>query len=221
MDVTLDAEGQLQRVSAVDDATLAKEKAQQVMGLAQQHGGAVARQLLARVGAPTLGALALLAVAWWWLPILSVQVAASFKQSATLAQLLALVNQSRDLSALGASGSAGIYGLLMWLAWLAPLAPHALPDRRLHLAGAAPLVFMLAAGVAAWWGVRSSVAQAREAAGAFGGGQAAAMAQQMVDQMMASAWAAVSLGLGSYLGLAAALYLAVTGLRRYLVAASV
>jgi hypothetical protein len=154
------------------------------------------------------------------LPALSVRVVAGVQQSATLSELMVLLKQSRDLSAIGVGGSAGWLGALMLLAWLAPLLPH-LPvaalqrQRRLHLLGAVPLLFMLGIALMLWWTLRRGMGQAREVALGWAGPQGAAMAEQMAEQMASAIWQALSLGIGSYLGVAAAAYLAWRGWRAW------
>jgi hypothetical protein len=92
--------------------------------------------------------------------------------------------------ALGALG-AGVYGLVALACLAAPLLSCAWNDRRAHLAAALPLAFMLAVAL-----------------------PLANLARQTSDARLEL----VSLGAGAYLAVLAGLYLALTGIKRFLVA---
>lgn len=219
VEIETDANGALISLRAVDNGTLAKEQAQKALQLAQAQGGDVAKALLSRVGWITLLATVMLGVAWYFMPILSVRMLGA-QQSATFHDLLVMVNQSRDLSAIGSEGSAGLYGLLLILCLLAPAASHFVRNKWSSLAYVAPLAFMLGAILIAYFGVRSSMSNAHEQlrgfGGFLGGPQASELANNFMSAMFTEVWNATSMGSGLYVGLVVSGYLAFIGLRRVL-----
>lgn len=92
--------------------------------------------------------------------------------------------------ALGALG-AGVYGLVALACLAAPLLICAWNDRRAHLAAALPLAFMLAVALPL---------------------------ADLARQTSGAGLELVSLGAGAYLAVLAGLYLALTGIKRFLVA---
>jgi len=124
--------------------------------------------------------------------------------------VLRLINTGSNLQSFGSSysGSSGIYGFACVIAMLAPVAPAFIRHRYITLTYFAPLLFLLILGFIAYLKLRSFADVARESLGSFGGGsQMANIANAMMDQILA----AVSIGIGAYISLAVALYLAVHG----------
>ncbi|MGC7404314.1 hypothetical protein ACPWR0_11220 [Pandoraea pneumonica] len=214
VEALLDDAGKVVMLNVISESQLAREAADDAMAAVKQKGNA----LVARFGARTLGAMALLAVGWFMLNVLSVQVSANYRVGISFWKLLGLINAPGGvINALGSNGgSAGLYGLVAVLALIAPLAPYVLKDRRAHLANLLPLVFMVAIALAIYLNISDGLSQAQSAASMFGGRDAGRMASDFASQMVREALKAISLGFGAYLSLIVSVYLAGIGLRGYL-----
>lgn len=219
VDVELDTKGLVTKVINVNDSTLAKEQAERALGIAKKKGTEAFGILLSRVGASTLGAIAVLAVAWLFLSAINVQIAGDHKASITFYDILKLLNSGRSLDAIQAVqfAGAGFYGFLMFVALLAPLAAHFHGNKYLTLTYCAPLFYMLAVILGVYLNVRSQVSQARGLVAGLGGAQGAAFADQMLSEMMTMAMKAISFGVGFYIAVALTLYLAAAGVKKFLV----
>jgi len=215
VDVGFGADG---AVDSVSPAQMRLEDLDKYKKLAQQAieaGNPVLSSLAARIGMPVLAAVAVLMVCWIWLPMLNVTIMAGMRQGATLFDVLRLANAGASLQSVGQlmggnNASSGLYGVLCVLAMLAPLAAPFIQQRKAALLYCAPLAFLLLLAIGIWMKVREMAASAREGLQIFGGAHAEAMA----DAMAAQIGNALSLGLGAYVSLAAALYLAWIGVRR-------
>ena len=219
VDVTLDDAGRVLTVTPVSEAALAREKMDKVADNLGNLKDQYLPKLLARVdqvGKPLLIAVALLAVAWIWLPAVTINISAGMAQNLTMFYLLRLANASASLEGMmqGAGGSSGLYGLLCVLAMLAPLAHVFLAHRRAALGLFAPLAFLVLTGLGIYLKIRNLTSAASESMRSFGGSQMGDFAGAMMKQALA----AFSVGYGSYLALGVALYLAWRGLRKVLAA---
>jgi len=207
VDVRFDEQGQIE---AVTPAQIGKEELDKMKKIAQQAieaGNPALARLGERIGIPVLAAVALVAVSWIWLPFLKVTVVAGMHQSATLFEVLRLANSGASLQSFGqAGGSSGLYGVLCVLAMLAPLAPAFLARRKAAFLYFAPLAFVLATALGLYLKVRSMADDMRVLAGPH--------ANAMVDAMVAQIGNALSTGIGAWVSLAAALYLAWRGVQR-------
>lgn len=219
VEVQFNEQGELNSLALVDDTELAKEQAQKAAeaaaSFAQKHG----RSLVTKVGAPTLVAVSLLALAWLYLAAVHVRISANFGQSATFYEILKLVSAGGNLEALASvkHGSAGIYGLLMWAALLAPLATHFHPNKHLAWGYCAPLAFMVSVGLGVYLEIKQQLSASQNAMGAMFGGKTSQMMGDMANEMLSMALKAISLGMGFYLALIVALALAAIGLKKVLV----
>lgn len=212
VDVVLDEAGNPVTVAPVSDKDVAQEKLKALSGdLSRkfQDQMPLAKTYAHAIGTPVLIAIGVLLISWIWLPMATVRIRAGLSQSATMFDVLGLVNMGGDLQSFGSnySGSSGIYGFICVLAMLAPAAPAFIRHRYITLSYFAPLLFLLVLGFAMYMKVRSFANAAQESMGSFGGAQMAKIASAMMDQILA----AVSIGFGVYVSLAAALFLAVHG----------
>jgi hypothetical protein len=215
------AEGDIiSSIVPLPDSQLAREQADLALATAKLKGSQLASGMVARFGMPTLAAMAALAVGWFILNMLSVNIGPGFKVGLSFWKLLGVINSPVGLlDGLAANSSgAGVYGLLAVVALLAPLAPTCLNDRRAQLAGLMPLLFMVFMAIMAYSGISSGMSDAQQAANAFGGAAAAKMAAEMRSAMVQQAMSAVSLGLGFYLSVAASLFFAARATIKYLAA---
>lgn len=223
VDVEFDDQGRLVALRSVSAQTAAGEQAAQALGAAQESarklaaefqskGLPVIQQYAQRIGYPILGAIAALVIGWFFLPAVSMDMGFMGKNSVTFYQGLKLLN-SGGIAALG-GGSAGIYGLLCFLSLLAVLLPQVWSDRRAGFGMMSPLVLMLLIGIIGYFKMSSQFSAGTEAAGAFGGAEFQQMAREAARQAAAEMRKAISIGLGTYLSVIAALYLAWQGWSR-------
>lgn len=219
VDIQFTPQGDLLHLSLVDEAEIAKEQAQKAAAaatsFAQKHG----RSLVARVGAPTLGAMGLLAIAWLYLAVVHVRISADFGQSATFYDILKLANAGGNLEALASIkyGSAGMYGIFMWAALLAPLATHFHTNKHLAWGYCAPLAFMVTVGLSVYFEIKQQFSASQNAVGALFGGKSSRMMADMANEMLTMALKAISFGMGFYLALLVAVVLAAVGVKKVLV----
>lgn len=219
VEVQLSETGALNSLTLVDETALAKEQAQKAAGLAASYARKYGLAMVAKVGAPTLAAVGLLAFAWLFLAAVHVRISANYGQSATLYDILKLANAGANLEAMASAkhGSAGVYGFFMWAALLAPLATHFHPNKHLAWGYCAPLAFMASVGLGVYFEVKRQVAAGQEAMGELFGGKTSRMMTDMAHEMFTMAWKAMSLGMGFYLALFIAVALAALGLKKVLV----
>ncbi|WP_027865664.1 hypothetical protein [Massilia alkalitolerans] len=220
VDVTLDGAGSLAAAMPVAESQLAKEQAELAVQAARAKGGELAASLTARFGLPTLVAMAVLLVGWFFLNTIAVQVSSQYSVGMSFWKLLGVLNSPNGLinGLNGANAGSGIYGFMCVVALLAPLAPQVWNDKRAHLGGLLPLAFMLIVALMAYLGVNDSLKQAQGAASFFGGEQAARMAESVSSMMLREAMRAISIGAGAYLSLLASLYLASRSTMKFLAA---
>ncbi len=192
--------GEIASIVPVADTQIAREQADLAVAAAKAKGAQLAGGMVARFGLHTLAATAALAVAWFALNTIAVQVGPGHKVGLSFWALLAVLNSPMGvLAGFGAApAGTGFYGFLAAVALVAPLAPHFWHDRRAHLGGLAPLAFMLLVAVMAYSGISSGMSEAQGAATAFGGAEIAEMARKMQEEMARQAMRAVSLGAGFY-----------------------
>lgn len=217
VDIHVDGAGNVMAVAPVADSQLAREQAELAVQSAKAKGSELAAGLTARFGAPTLVALAALLTGWFFLNTIAIQLSSDYGVGLSFWKLLAVLNSPAGvMSGLnGAAGSGGgIYSFLCIAALVAPLAPQFWHDKRAHLGGLLPLALMLLVAATVYSGVSDGLKQAQGVAGAFGGAQAAHMANAMLHEAMR----AISLGAGAYLSLAASLYLAARSAIKFLAA---
>ena len=219
VDASFDSAGSLATVVPVAESQLAKEQAELAVQAARARGGALAADMTARFGLPTLVALGALVVGWFFLNTVAIQISSQYGTGLTFWKLLGVLNSPAGLlEGLGGSGgSSGIYGFLCVVALLGPLAPQVWKDKRAHLGALLPLAFMLLVALMIYLGISDGLKQAQGAAGMFGGAQAAQMAE-IGNMMLQKAMSAISIGLGGYLALLASLYLAYRGAIQFLAA---
>jgi len=210
--VDFDGQGAISGITAVPESQLAKEQAEAAMSAAKQKGAALAGNLVARFGIPTLVGAGLLVVGWFFLAAASIKTPFG-GMDFTFWQVLGFLNSSNPLEGLmragsGSSPSTGIYGFLAFAALAGPFVHYFWKDKRASLGGLLPLLFMIVVGLM----IRSSINSiAGEDAG---GNQFGGMVQQMRDEAMK----AVSMGLGVYLSAVVSLYFAAIGAKQYLAA---
>ena len=207
VDVDFDTQGVIRGITAVPDSQVAKEQAEAALAAAKQKSAALASNLVARFGLPTLIAEAILIVAWFFLTAVSIQIPFAGKLEFTFWQILGFLNASNVLEVLERNGhpSTGVYGFLALACLAGPFVSYFWKDKRAALAGALPLVFMAIVCLI----VRSSI---HNALGDAGSSPIADLQQQVQDEMSK----AISIGFGIYLSVLAAVYFAGLAVKKFL-----
>lgn len=210
VEVEFDAAGEILELRSIPDSQIAKEQAELALASARDKGGKLAAAAVARFGLPTLAAVGVLFLGWFSFSALSIQTPLG-RLDYTFWQLLGLLNSSSPLERVlqGAQGTtnSGIYGLLAVGALLGPFMPYVWKGRRAALGGCLPLCFMVIVG----WLLRNSVSSLTNVGGS--GEFLQEMAQRASQELMR----AISLGVGTYIAIAASIYLAVTAIKKALV----
>ncbi|HET9409566.1 MAG TPA: hypothetical protein VFO39_20160 [Candidatus Sulfotelmatobacter sp.] len=209
VDVDLDSNGTIVAVSQVPDAQIAREQAEVALKGATEKGKKLWASAVAAAGLPNLVAGILLFISWIFLTATSMQGSYGGQQDYTFWQVLGLLNASNLLEAVqrNTHPSAGIYGFLALVCLLAPFAYVVWKDKRAHLGGVAPLLFMIIVAIMFRSSLGSAVTGGATATGAYREAQ-----KQVIDEFMKT----VSLGFGAYLGMLISLYFAGVGTMKFL-----
>lgn len=218
VDVERDAAGAVLTVVPVAEAQLAREQAEQAMLAARAKGGALAAGLTARFGLPTLIAMTALLVGWFFLNTVWVQMSQQYGVGMSFWKILGVINTPGGLMTGlgGADGSAGLYGFFCLVALAAPLAAYFWNDRRAHLGGLLPLLFMVLVGWMIYKGVSDGMRHAQGVAGMLGSAETGRMMENMGSEMLSAALRSISMGAGVYVAVLASLFLAARGLIKFL-----
>lgn len=206
VDVDLGEDGIVRTVTVVPESQIAKEQAEQALAIARAKGGALASTAVARFGMPTLVATGLLILGWFFLSTISINTGFLGKMDFTFWRVLSFVNAKNAFEALGTlkdGGSAGFYGLLALIALAGPFLSTFWKDRRAALGGLLPLLFMLLVALL----VRNAISSATAGAPA-----------EMMDAARDEIAKQISVGIGAYVSLLAAIYLAFISMKNFLVA---
>ncbi|MGB6877522.1 MAG: hypothetical protein WBD87_15965 [Candidatus Acidiferrales bacterium] len=147
VDVEVDGTGAITGITAVDAQQIAKERLNQLGGVAQERGKEAAKMakqgvgaLAARMGAVALGSAVLVWIAWFFFPAAGVD-AGGGKISFTFWNLLGI-----DFKNLDSVASGGSHGLFSFLGLIAIAAPFAAPFLRAAWSkylNAAPLAYIV------------------------------------------------------------------------------
>lgn len=161
VEVEVGVGGAITSITVVDTSQIAKEKLNQLSGVAQEQGKVVAKHakegigaLAAKMGAVPLGAAVVVWIAWFLLPSASVQGGPS-AMSLTFWNLLG-VDFNNPESMLGGGSSHGIFGLLGFLCIAAPFAAPFLKVPWARYLNAAPLAFFLVGFVSIYMSVNKT-----------------------------------------------------------------
>ena len=206
VDLDLGEDGIVKAVTAVPESQIAKEQAEQALAAARAKGGALASSAVARFGMPTLIATGLLIIGWFFLSTISINAGFLGRIDFTFWRVLSFVNAKNAFEALGTlkdGGSAGFYGLLAVIALVGPFVANFWKDRRAVLGGLLPLLFMVLVALL----VRNAITSATADAPA-----------EMMDAARDEIAKQISVGMGAYVSLLAAIYLAFISVKKFLVA---
>jgi hypothetical protein len=147
VDVEFDSAGAIAAISALDSQQVAKERMNQLSGVAQERGKEAAEfakkgigELATRMGAVALGSAVLVWIAWFFFPAAGVD-AGGGKISFTFWNLI-----GTDFKNLESVANGGNHGLFSFLGLLAIAAPFAVPFLRASWSkylNAAPLAYVV------------------------------------------------------------------------------
>jgi hypothetical protein len=206
VEVVLGPDDTVTSMTLIPDSQLTKEQAEMALAQAKEKGAALASGLVAKLGMPTLVAIGLLIVGCFFLTAVSYDGGLLGKMSFTFWRVLAFINADNALDSLqtlaGTGGSSGIYGFLGFVALLGPLVGYFWKDKRAALGGVLPLAYMLIVAL-----------MVRSVLNKMTGGMGSADDQSQIQTEMMKG---VSIGIGAYVSLAAALYLAFLGVKKFL-----
>lgn len=154
VEVEFDAVGAITAITVVDAQQLAKERFNQLGGIAQEHGKEAAKRaqegvgaLAGRMGKVAFGAALLLWVAWFFLPAAGLAGGMTASQSYTFWGLLGTDFNSL-LGMVGAGGGHGLFAVIGLIAIVAPFAAPFIQTAWSHYLNAAPLAYILIAWIA-------------------------------------------------------------------------
>ncbi|WP_205192609.1 hypothetical protein [Burkholderia sp. LMG 13014] len=169
-------------------------------------------RVVSSVGYANLGAIALLLIGWFSLNAIAIQVTASTASGLTFYDLLRALHSMNNFYALeGISQmSAGWYGFVCDLTLALCIAPFLFRRKSLWLGLAAPLAWMVTVYAGIYWKISSAMSEIGGAAGMTG------LPADFAREMAAEVSKAISFGAGFYVAGAAAVYLAVKGVKQYL-----
>lgn len=217
VEVELNAEGTLHSVTLVPLQKVAQEHAGRLSALGQAKGREIWADARASLGLPVLVALLVLVVAAFVLNTVNINIYGAV--SLSYWQLLGL--NADTIQGMGESGGGlTLARFLFLLCVLACVATRFIRKPLAVLGKCLPLAFILLHAIVSIFQLSNGLNEAGKMAGSFGGSQAASMAKKMADQMLAQVMQALSLGFGFYLLVAAAVVLAVLGVREWRQAAT-
>lgn len=190
-----------------------------------QKGAPALQWAIGRVGVPKLAAVCALALGWYSMHMLVINLGGFGELSLSFYDVLKLLNSdllSGDMRALLlapssnplAAQTAGLYGFAAFAAVIILLISPFLRDRRMQLVDIAPLLLLGIVVAAAYFQVTSAIHTAQSALGELGSGSAAET-QELGQQVRQTLTKAVSVGFGTYVSTLSALYLAATGYLRF------
>jgi hypothetical protein len=236
VDVEFGPDARIQSIRAVPGAQLFGDQTAHALDAAQsaarkmaaelnQRGAPALQQAIRRVGGPKLIAVCALALGWYSMHFLIINLGTLGKLSLTFHDVLKILNSdilNGDFTAILmapsqnplAAQAAGMYGFAAFTAAVIPLITPFLKDRRFQLADAAPLLVLGVVAAVACSQITSAIHGAQSALGELGAG-GAAQTQQFGQQIRQGIASAVSVGLGTYASIIASIYLAASGYLRF------
>jgi hypothetical protein len=171
VDVDLDGTGAITAITAVDSQQLAKERLNQLGGVAQERGKEAAKlaqqgigALAARMGAVPLGAAVLVWIAWFFLPAAAVSGGMVGSMSFTFWNLLG-IDFANPASMMGGGSEHGLFAMLGIVCIAVPFAAPFIKTPWSHYLNAAPLAFVLLGWVTIYMGENKAFGDLAKMAG--------------------------------------------------------
>lgn len=215
----VDADGAVTSIFAVSEGQLAKEQADKALDTLKGKGLEAFDGLSARVGKPVLVATSALAISWFFLNTITIQVSSSYAIGITFWNILGVANATGSLDALQrGGGDTGIYGLMAVLALAGPFLAQFWKDPRAHLGNCLPLLLLIFIGASIYMGIQDGMKSAGSLGEIFSTPGAGNFAQRMAEEMISAVMKSIHFGPGLHISIAASIYLALLGLKKYLAA---
>jgi hypothetical protein len=171
VDVDLDGAGAIVAITVVDSQQLAKERLNQLGGVAQERGKEAAKlaqqgvgALAARMGAMALAAAVLVWIAWFFLPAATVSGGMIGSMSFTFWNLLG-IDFNNPASLTGVSNDHGLFAMLGLVCIAVPFAAPFIKTPWSHYLNAAPLAFVLIGWVVIYSGENKAFGDLAKMAG--------------------------------------------------------
>lgn len=169
VEVEFDATGAIVAIAVLDSEQLAKERMNQLSGVAQERSREAAEfakkgvgELATRMGAVALGSAVLVWIAWFFFPAAGVDTGGG-KLSFTFWSLIGV--NFKDLESVANGGSHGLFSILGLLAIAAPFAAPFLRAGWSKYLNAAPLAYIVIALVVVFANEHSVFSDIAKAAG--------------------------------------------------------
>ncbi len=169
VDVDVDGAGAITGITAVDAQQIAKERLNQLSGVAQERGKEAAKMaqqgvgaLAARMGKVALGATVIIWIAWFFLPAAGVD-AGGGRISFTFWSLLGI--DFKNLDSVATGGSHGLFSFLGLIAIAVPFAAPFLRAAWSKYLNAAPLAYIVIGLITIFASERSAFSDVAKIAG--------------------------------------------------------
>jgi hypothetical protein len=228
VDVEFDGAGSIKGLAAVDPQQVAREKLSQFGGAAQERGkvaAVMAQQgigaLAARMGKAALGATVILWLAWFFMPVVTVEQYAD-SRAFTFWEFLALGLSNENAPLQFVMLSHGLLSILGLAAIAAPFAAPFVRHGRARLLYALPLLLLFLAGVSIVYDGARAISDATAGAKrsvTYDGGNPAYNRQQQIalegveDRLEEALLKRFSIDYGAFVVVIASIVLAVRGLK--------
>jgi hypothetical protein len=152
VELELGQDGTVCSLAAVPESQLAREHAERALNVAREKGSALAASAVAQIGMPTLVAMGVLVLGWFFLNALTYDAGVIGRLDFTFWQILGFLNSSDGFDRLLSvrdGNNPGIYGLMGWMALAGPFVGAFRDGKRAALGGLLPIAFMLLVAVLA------------------------------------------------------------------------
>lgn len=226
VEIELDVNGALSAAWAIDERELAKEQAGLMFNSIKEKSLVYYNNLAELVGKPVLFATVALFAGWFIFSTININLGTFGGKeglSFTFWQLLGLVNNIGNIAVVmqgGIGGGRGIYGFLciaalagpfIFIFWKHPLA---------HLGNCLALLLILLVIGSSYMSYMDQMNASQEALSKIGAGFGQDMMKGMADKALVQAMKMIDIGLGTYLSLAASIFLAFIGVKKFLLASA-
>lgn len=222
VDLELDNDGKLTAAWAVDQKELAKEQANLILNVIKEKSLVYYNSMSELLGKPVLMATVALFVGWFIFSTINISFGGKDGLSFTFWQILGLVNNASNVSAamMGGDSGKGLYGILCIAALAGPFVFIFWKNPLAHLGNCLPLLLILLVVGSSYMSYADQMNAGREAMGALGDAKAQKMMEDIADQAWKQAMQMFSIGLGAHISLAASVFLAFIGVKKFLIASA-
>lgn len=226
VEIELDANGALSAAWAIDQKELAKEQAALMFNSIKEKSLVYYNSLAQLVGKPVLLATVILFAGWFNFSTININLGAFAGKEGlgfTFWQLLGLVNNIENIAVVmqgGIGGGRGIYGFLCIAALAGPFIFIFWKHPVAHLGNCLALLLILLVIGSSYMSYMDQISASQEALSKMGAGFGKDMMKGIADKALEQAMEMINIGLGTYLSLAASIFLAFIGVKKFLVASA-